>query len=122
MIRINIEMPETCSDCFACYDCMYCTIAERQMDFETFTDKRADYCPLNEEWIPVSSVEEIPKRGCYWVTKNAKDTVWVDTIAWDDYYKYWRDDDGFRAFSEDLDNIVAYMPYFTPKPYKETSY
>ena len=52
MILIDIEMPENCSECPCMYDCVRCQVAERQLDFETFTEKRPEWCPLKPAATP----------------------------------------------------------------------
>lgn len=69
------------------------------------------------EWTPISSVEELPEE-CLWVTRKGKDYCFVELIGWDGYRKCRTEDGGFRC-SSDLKDVVAYMPYFEPEPYKE---
>lgn len=68
------------------------------------------------EWIPISSINEIPKEGAYWVTFEYKNGYRETShIGWDTFHKYWDDEEGWAL--DDGDYIIAYMPYFEPKPY-----
>jgi len=71
-----------------------------------------------EEWIPISSIDEIPKNGAYWVTFKYKNgDRAISHIGWDTYHEHWDDEEGWAL--DDGDSIIAYMPYFEPEPYKE---
>lgn len=68
------------------------------------------------EWIPISSINEIPKEGAYWVTFEYKNGYRETShIGWDTFHKHWDDEEGWAL--DDGDYIIAYMPYFEPKPY-----
>ena len=34
-----------------------------------------------EKWIPISSIDEIPKEGAYWATFCYRGRPWVDLLA-----------------------------------------
>lgn len=72
------------------------------------------------EWIPISSIDEIPKEGAYWVTFEYENGYRETShIWWDTFHKHWNDEEGWA-----LDNgnyVIAYMPYFEPKPYNPKS-
>ena len=90
-------------------------------DAETLEGAVATSKPLSEskgEWIPVSSVEEMPKE-CLWVTHKGADYAYVEMIGWDSQRECRTEDGGFRCDSDRLKDIVAYMPYSEPEPYKE---
>lgn len=74
------------------------------------------------EWIPISSIDEIPKEGAYWVTFEYENGYRETShIGWDKFHEHWDDEGGWAL--DDEDYIIAYMPYFEPKPYnpKEVS-
>ena len=68
------------------------------------------------EWIPVSSVEEMPKEAL-WVTRKGTDYDYVELIGWDSQRNCRTEDGNFRC--NRLKDIVAYMLYSEPEPYKE---
>ena len=72
-----------------------------------------------EKWIPISSIDEIPKEGAYWATFCYRGRPWVDLISWDSDREYWCDSERWYMDKTDQELITAYMPYFTPEPYKE---
>lgn len=72
------------------------------------------------EWIPISSINEIPKEGAYWVTFEYKNGYRETShIGWDTFHKHWDDEEGWAL--DDGDYIIAYMPYFEPEPYNPKS-
>lgn len=72
------------------------------------------------EWIPISSIDEIPKEGAYWVTFEYKNGYRETSyIGWDTFHKHWDDEEGWAL--DDGDYIIAYMPYFEPEPYNPKS-
>lgn len=72
------------------------------------------------EWIPVNGIEDIPKSGSYWVTKEYGYDTLVEKIRWSDAWRCWveMDDDSVMT-KESAEIITAYMPYFEPEPYKK---
>lgn len=74
----------------------------------------------NREWIPISSINEIPKEGAYWVTFEYENGYRETShIGWDKFHKRWDDEEGWVL--DDGDYIIAYMPYFEPEPYNPKS-
>lgn len=74
----------------------------------------------NREWIPISSINEIPKEGAYWVTFEYENGYRETShIGWDKFHKRWDDEEGWAL--DDGDYIIAYMPYFEPEPYNPKS-
>ena len=74
----------------------------------------------NREWIPISSINEIPKEGAYWVTFEYENGHRETShIGWDKFHERWDDEEGWAL--EDEDYIIAYMPYFEPEPYNPKS-
>lgn len=82
-----------------------------------FEDARKMYERAKGEWIPVASVKELPKK-CLWVTRKGENYCFVELIGWDSDRNCRTEDGGFRC-SSDLEDVVAYMPYFEPEPYKD---
>lgn len=69
------------------------------------------------EWIPISSIDEIPKEGAYWVTFEYENGYRETShIGWDKFHEHWDDEEGWALDNEDY--IIAYMPYFEPEPFK----
>lgn len=71
-----------------------------------------DFFPVSEaerphEWIPCNPVE-LPKDKKLWVTHNRLGCRYVDEVYWD-----------MTEWSDDVSDVVAYMPYVEPEPYKE---
>lgn len=62
---------------------------------------------LEPRWIPCYP-SDLPKNMELWVTHDNKYYRWVDTVHWD-----------MTTWSDDVSDVVAYMPYIVPKPYKE---
>ena len=62
---------------------------------------------LEPWWIPCYP-SDLPKNMELWVTHDNKYYRWVDTVHWD-----------MTTWSDDVSDVVAYMPYIVPKPYKE---
>ena len=60
-----------------------------------------------QRWIPCYP-SDLPKNMELWVTHDNKYYRWVDTVHWD-----------MTTWSDDVSDVVAYMPYIVPKPYKE---
>ena len=84
------------------------------------TEKALEILKENKgEWIPISSIDEIPKEGAYWATFCYRGRPWVDLISWDSDREYWCDSERWYMDKNDQKLITAYMPYFTPEPYKE---
>ena len=72
------------------------------------------------EWIPVNGIEDIPKSGSYWVTREYDFDTLVEKIRWSDAWRCWVDkDDDSVMTKESAEIITAYMPYFEPEPYKK---
>lgn len=72
--------------------------------------------PKKGEWIPISSINEIPKEGAYWVTFEYENGYHETShIGWDKFHEHWDDEEGWALDNEDY--IIAYMPYFEPEPY-----
>ena len=96
---------------------------DEDIDFFSYDEKKAVeyFISLSEnkgEWIPVSSVEEIPKVPI-WVTHKGADYAYVEVFGWDSQRNCRTEDGGFRCDSDGLKDVVAYMPYSEPEPYKE---
>ena len=82
-------------------------------------DNAESSVPEKGKWIPVSSVEEIPEAAI-WVTHKGADYAYVEVLGWDSQRNCRTEDGGFRCDS-DLKDVVAYMPYSEPEPYKAES-
>ena len=50
MIKINIEMPENCNECFACNmeDECHCTIEWKGNAENVYSGTKPDWCPIEE--------------------------------------------------------------------------
>ena len=72
------------------------------------------------EWTLVSSVEEMPKKAL-WVTHKGTDYAYVELIGWDSQRECRTEDGGFRCDNSRLKDVVAYLPYSRPEPYKSES-
>ena len=72
------------------------------------------------KWIPIKDIEDIPKTGSYWVTREYGFDILVEKIRWSDAWRCWVDkDDDSVITKESAEIITAYMPYFEPEPYKK---
>lgn len=71
----------------------------------------------NGKWIPVSSIEEVPKDWV-WVTHKGTDYAYVEELGWDSQRECRTEDGGFRCDSNRLKDVVTYMPCSEPEPYK----
>ena len=81
------------------------------------------YCELNEdgkkafnkaisalesqEWIPCNPLE-LPKDKKLWVTHDRWGCRYVDEVYWD-----------MTEWSDNVSDVVAYMHYVEPQPYRE---
>jgi hypothetical protein len=75
MIEIDVEMPKSCSECFAEYDYINCQITDKHLSYTDFDEKRMEDCPLRKkkygEWIDKGSLScRCSECGC----KNDKET------------------------------------------------
>lgn len=62
-------------------------------------------------WIPIKEnpFSELPKDRRVWVTKeDSYGYRYVSDVAWD-----------LKRFDDEVMNVVAYMDYYEPAPYKE---
>ena len=85
-----------------------------------FEDARKMYETSKGEWIPISSIDEIPKEGAYWVTFEYENGYRETSHIWrDTFRKHWNDEEGWALDNENY--VIAYMPYFEPKPYNPKS-
>ena len=64
MILINKPIPESCTDCFCCYDYCSCSITTEPLDFDTMCDRRMDGCPLHETVAYQHSCFTCLRQGC----------------------------------------------------------
>lgn len=60
------------------------------------------------QWIPCSDPSEIPKDKMLWVTHDNGYERYVEVLFWD-----------MTEWSDKVSDVVAYMPYYEPEPYKE---
>ena len=60
-----------------------------------------------QEWIPCDP-SELPKDKKLWVTHDGWGCRYVDDVFWD-----------MTEWSDNVSDVVAYMPYTEPEPYKE---
>lgn len=78
-------------------------------------DELIEICKA-DKWIPISSIDEIPKKGAYWVTFEYENGYRETShIGWDTFHEHWNDEEGWALDNENY--VIAYMPYFEPKPY-----
>ena len=100
---------------------------ERLKDIKTKVESIGDSVALDiaisalkGEWIPINDIEDIPKSGSYWVTKDYAYSTDVEKIRWSDTWRCWVDCDTDDVLTkESASLIIAYMPYFEPEPYKK---
>lgn len=63
-------------------------------------------------WIPCSDPSDLPKDKRLWITREISDGFFtlreVSDVIWD-----------MTEWSGSVSNVVAYMPYWEPEPYKE---
>lgn len=59
------------------------------------------------QWIPCSDPSEIPKDKMLWVTHDNGYERYVEVLFWD-----------MTEWSDKVSDVVAYMPYYEPQPYK----
>lgn len=60
-----------------------------------------------QEWIPCNPLE-LPKDKKLWVTHDRWGCRYVDEVFWD-----------MTEWSDNISDVVAYMPYVEPEPYRE---
>jgi hypothetical protein len=63
-----------------------------------------------KKWIPCNP-SELPKDKTLWVTHNVFGYRYVDEVFWD-----------MTEWSDNVSDVVAYMPYVEPEPYREEEY
>lgn len=63
--------------------------------------------PKEPQWIPCSDPSEIPKDKMLWVTHDNGYERYVEALFWD-----------MTEWSDKVSDVVAYMPYYEPEPYK----
>ena len=73
-----------------------------------------DFFPVSEaerpqEWVPCNP-SELPKDKKLWVTHDRLGCRYVDEVYWD-----------MTEWSDNVSDVVAYMPYVEPEPYKAES-
>ena len=77
---------------------------------------------LKGGWIPVNSIEDVPKNGKVWVTLKLPfiDTPCVEVFVWIPTEKAWAFVEDFSVVSPlTIKCVTAYMPYVEPEPYKK---
>jgi hypothetical protein len=62
-----------------------------------------------QKWIPCNP-SELPKDKKLWVTHYKSGCLYVDELFWD-----------MTEWSDDVSDVIAYMPYVEPEPYKAES-
>jgi hypothetical protein len=63
-----------------------------------------------QKWIPCNP-SELPKDKKLWVTHDRWGCRYVDEVYWD-----------MTEWSDNVSDVVAYMPYVEPEPYREEEY
>lgn len=63
--------------------------------------------PKEPQWIPCSDPSEFPKDKMLWVTHDNGYERYVEVLFWD-----------MTEWSDKVSDVVAYMPYYEPEPYK----
>ena len=48
MIKIDMDMPKSCSNCDLLYDCMSCIVTGSKVDFDNYDTTRLSDCPLED--------------------------------------------------------------------------
>lgn len=62
---------------------------------------------ISKEWIPCKP-SELPKDKKLWVTHDRWGYRYVDEVYWD-----------MTEWSDNVSDVVAYMPYVEPEPYRQ---
>lgn len=74
--------------------------------------KKALSAQPEQKWIPCSDPPDLPKDKRLWITREISDGFFtlreVSDVIWD-----------MTEWSGSVSNVVAYMPYWEPEPYKE---
>jgi len=65
---------------------------------------------IRQKWIPCNPLE-LPKDKKLWVTHDRCGCRYVDEVFFD-----------MTEWSDDVSDVVAYMPYTEPEPYREDEY
>lgn len=80
---------------------------DRQQYEKGYADAKAE-----EKWIPCSDPSDLPKDKRLWITREISDGFFTlreaSDVIWD-----------MTEWSGSVSNVVAYMPYWEPEPYKE---
>jgi hypothetical protein len=87
-------------------DCK-CAAEHRQLAEWLKKLKKANALLEAQKWIPCNPLE-LPKDKKLWVTHDRWGCRYVDEVFWD-----------MTEWSDDVSDVVAYMPYVEPEPYKE---
>lgn len=80
------------------------TIAIRAME----TIKKLPPAQPEWKWTPCSDPSDLPKDERLWITREIYGARIVYDMVWD-----------MTEWSDDISDVVAYMPYWEPEPYKE---
>ena len=98
--------------------------SDEDIDFFTVDEKMAmklAISALKGGWIPIESIEDIPKSGGIWATiqfdGREPDVEW---FIWSEAFKQWvYEEDGYPITYHAMKAITAYMPHTEPEPYKK---
>ena len=60
-----------------------------------------------QQWIPCNP-SELPRDKGLWVTHDNGEYRYIDTVYWD-----------MTEWTDNVSDVVAYMPYIAPEPYQE---
>lgn len=60
-----------------------------------------------QQWIPCNP-SELPRDKRLWVTHDNGECRYVNTVYWD-----------MTEWTDNVSDVVAYMPYIAPEPYQE---
>lgn len=61
-----------------------------------------------QKWTPCSDPSDLPKDKRLWITREIYGARIVYDVVWD-----------MTEWSDDVSDVVAYMPYWEPEPYAE---
>ena len=59
MIQIDTQMPESCAECFCNYDMIFCNVSGDRFDWDSFTERRMEKCPLIDAGDVTSKLREL---------------------------------------------------------------
>ena len=63
---------------------------------------------IEQKWTPCSDPSDLPKDKRLWITREIYGARIVYDVVWD-----------MTEWSDDISDVVAYMPYWEPEPYAE---